>query len=83
MPRDIRRTADLPDMRAINNHPNHSSGDCNSNLITDLDRNPNSRYSCDRNRGLHHIRIPVPGHTLSIVQPLPSVVTTAERYRRN
>ncbi len=82
MPRNIRRPADLSDMRACDNNPAYSRGDCNPDLNTDADRNSNSKSGCDRNRRLHRIRIPVPGHTLSVAQSLPSVVTTAERYRR-
>lgn len=88
MPRDIRRTTDLSHLRAGNNNSNHSGGDCNANVNPNADRNPNgdrnpnSKSGCDRNGRLRDIRIPVPGYTLSVAQPLPPVVTTAERYRQ-
>ncbi len=82
MPRDIRRTTDLSHLRAGNNNSNHSGGDRNSNLNPNGDRNPNSKSGCDRNGRLRDIRIPVPGYTLSVAQPLPPVVTTAARVQR-
>ncbi len=43
MPRDIRRSSDLSDMRAGDNNPAYSRSDCNSDLHTDADRNPNPK----------------------------------------